>query len=630
MLEKLHISKSEVLGVKEGTFYFSHNGVRNKCSAFYENETSHLELHIPRLLGADVVCLELKHEDGTAISKSEVPFINAKGEFDVYQASLNLPVGLYFFTVTVNTPLGLLWVKKDGFSLSFSEEYSGDFQLSVVNKENGKASLYLGGTMYHIFVDRFSKDENIEVKSGAILVDKWDRIAEFPDYPGAPMKNNTFYGGTLYSAAKRLDYLKSLGVNLVYLSPIFESPSNHKYDTADYTAVDKSFGGDEALMHFISEAKARGIGVILDGVFNHTGADSVYFNRYGTYKTLGAYQSKQSPYYGWYTFNSYPNDYVCWWGIEILPRINTGNPEFEEFILNSVIKKYRDMGILGLRLDVADELSDDFIKRIKKSLALGGENLLYGEVWEDASSKIAYGKRKTYYLGGEIDGVMNYPLREGLIEYIRKKKTDKLRFALCEVMMNAPKRVRDMQMNLLGTHDTPRILTALSGESAARKSNAELSEIKMSIEERKKGEQLLSAAYTVLATLPGIPCIFYADEVGMEGYSDPFNRMPYPKEISSELLAHYQSVGAIRTNNKVYKDGEIELITLTEELLVFARTKGREAYLTVYNNSKDTVSLTFEAPTRELLSKKLAKNHNVASECAKVFKTTADALSHLF
>ena len=105
MLEKLHISNSEVLGVKEGNFYFSHNGVRNKCSAFYENETSHLELHIPRLLGVDVVCLELKHEDGTAISKNEVPFINAAGEFDVYQASFNLPVGLYFFTVTVKRKL---------------------------------------------------------------------------------------------------------------------------------------------------------------------------------------------------------------------------------------------------------------------------------------------------------------------------------------------------------------------------------------------------------------------------------------------------------------------------------------------------------------------------------------------
>ena len=210
------------------------------------------------------------------------------------------------------------------------------------------------------------------------------------------------------------------------------------------------------------------------------------------------------------------------------------------------------MGIYGFRLDVADELSDDFIAKIKNRLTGKGESVLYGEVWEDASNKIAYDKRKKYYLGTELDGVMNYPVRVGIIDYLSGKGTDKLRYALTDVTANAPDRVLHTQMNLLGTHDTPRILTLLGGVSAEGKTNAQLSRIRMTAKARSKAIKRLKTAYTILATLPGIPAIFYGDEAGLEGYSDPFNRMPYPwGDESEELIAHYRKLGEIRSKNSV-------------------------------------------------------------------------------
>ena len=629
-MKRLHISSSEAHHSRLGEVRYIHEEKNEISAAFYINEPCVIELRVPRVIGADAAFISLFSEDGAPLLKSEFEFTALTEGDDVYSTDVPLSVGLFFFTISINTVSGLLSVKKCDRGVYFSEKEEPDFfQLSISEAPASKKSSYLGGIIYHIFVDRFSKDEAVIPKKGAILAEDWSRIPEYPEYPGAPMKNNTFYGGTLRSAAKRLDYIRSLGANIVYLSPIFESPSNHKYDTADYLKVDEMFGGDEALRYFLDEAKKRGIGVILDGVFNHTGADSVYFNRYGTYDTLGAYQSKESDYYNWYTFEKHPDKYVCWWGIEILPRINTGNSNFEKFILNKVIKKYRDMGILGLRLDVADELSDDFIKKIKSSLSEDGESLLYGEVWEDASNKIAYGKRKTYYLGRELDGVMNYPLRDGILDYILNKKTDKLNYALREVTQYAPKHIRNMQMNVLGTHDTVRILTALGTDGGQGRKNSELASLRMTPDERDAAEAKLKAAYTVIATLPGIPSVFYGDEAGLEGYSDPFNRMPYPKDVSESLLEHYKKIGKIRRSAAVYRDGEFELITLTPELLAFLRARADAVYLTVYNNSSDAYTIDFEQKTKELVGGQAAARHTVLPHTAAIFKSSKINISNL-
>jgi glycosidase len=368
--------------------------------------------------------------------------------------------------------------------------------------------------------------------------------------------------------------------------------------------VDPSVGGEMALVSLIRAARERGIGLLIDGVFNHTGSDSKYFNKFSNYDTVGAYQSRLSPYFSWYNFYDFPDKYECWWEIDILPRIDPSIPSCREYFVGEggVVEKYAKLGIDGMRLDVVDELPSDFVKDIKRVLFNNGATLLYGEVWEDASNKIAYGKRQSYYLGSELDGVMNYPLREGIIDYIRNGHTDKLMYALCEVYINAPKNVADMQMNLLGTHDTPRILTMLGGDEPYGYDNAQLRSKRMTIEQRSIAVARLKMAYTILATLPGIPAIFYGDDAGLEGYSDPFNRMPYPWGYEDGgIIEHYQKLGAIRRDNAAYARGEFKLLHMDSKHLIYARYLGNVAYLTVVNNSLCPLVVNFDMTHKTLI-----------------------------
>lgn len=589
-----------------GSIEYCHREEGCASSAYELSEKlATFRLTIPRAIGAKEAAITVFNDSLTEC----VAYI--KGEWtdtalaqDIYEFVLPtdfLPIGLYFFRPELVLYGRTLYGHGTYSDIHFDNNstLSDLCQLTLCDFSHSEPKEMYGGIIYHIFVDRFMRGGDVIVPDYSVKVEgEWNRIPEYPEYSGAPLKNNTIYGGTLYGIADKLDYIASLGVNAIYLSPIFESVSNHKYDTANYMCIDSAFGGDEALKQLIEKCNSYGIKLILDGVFNHTGADSIYFNRYGRYEGLGAYQSKSSPYYSWFDFKSHPDKYTCWWDIDILPRINPDLSECREYFAGDtgVIRRYSDLGIYGFRLDVADELSDDFISSVKSQLSKNGESVLYGEVWEDASNKIAYDKRKSYYRGRELDGVMNYPVREGIIDYITKRDTDALRYALCEVTVNAPDRVMHTQMNLLGTHDTERILTVLGAVPHDGLTNRELRDKRMSPEEYAIAVKRLKAAYTVLATLPGIPTIFYGDEAGLEGYHDPFNRMPYPwGRENVELLDHYKHLGTIRRRNSVYKRGAFRLISLSPDLLVFERRSGASSYVTVLNNSDDTVFLSFDA-----------------------------------
>ena len=615
-----------------GSVSYLHSGKEIASGAFEQGKDAALSIELPRFAGATAAKLSVFSESGEHLCDSAFEYSGfdlLNDTFLVNISALKLPVGLYFASIEINTVAGMLHgVKGNGRNLHLShKEDGGMFQFSVVSFKYPSADNYLGGIIYHVFVDRFSRGGNVPLRSDAILNEDWDNgVPEYPEYPGAHLENNTFFGGTLYGVIDKLDYIKSLGVSLIYLSPIFEAYSNHKYDTGNYMRVDEMFGGDEALIKLINEAASRGIGIILDGVFNHTGSDSIYFNKNGRYSTVGAYQSTDSPFYPWFDFKSHPDDYTCWWNIKILPRINPDIKECGDYLAGDggVVEKYASLGIAGFRLDVADELSDSFISRIKSKLSeFSSQSLLYGEVWEDASNKIAYGKRKRYYLGSELDGVMNYPVRTGIIEFIAQKNYEPLRYALTDVTFNAPKRIRDMQMNLLGSHDTERILTLLAGANAAGKTNEILSRTYLTEDERKKGIRRLKMAYTVLATLPGIPSIYYGDEAGMEGFKDPFNRRPFPwNNIEPDLLAHYRMIGDIRTSNAVYRDGEFKLSELNEDLLCFARIKGKECYYTLVNNSDRSLTVKFGKRATDLFSGDCALTFALPYECAKIYKTS--------
>lgn len=627
MISKLKLNIKESLPT--GEIFFYHGKKEIFGSAFELGGIYKIIAKIPLEIGAYNAEINIFCESGEKLFEFSGEWVSREEKFDLYCFFLNTKMlgrGLYFAEITVQSASHqrIFTTKKNNKLLFYRERQISRFQLSVSDfKYEAPKQLY-GGIIYHIFVDRFKKSKfSNENNKNNFLLDWCDKIPEYPKYPGEKIKNNYFFGGDLFGIAEKLDYLLSLGINLIYLSPIFESPSNHKYDTSNYMKTDEGFGGDSALIYLISEAKKRGIDIILDGVFNHTGDDSIYFNKYGKYASLGAYQSKESKYFSWYEFKKYPEKYTSWWDIDILPRINPDKEECREYFVGKggVIEKYLKMGIIGFRLDVVDELSDEFVEKIKeKQNEINNKSVLFGEVWEDASNKIAYETRKSYYLGSELDGVMNYPLRRGIIDYLRNKETSTLGYYFEEVMPKAPKRIRDCLMNLLGSHDTERILTALGGEEKAGKNGDELLSYSMTKEEYSNAVRYLKTAYALIATLPGIPSVYYGDEAGMEGYSDPFNRQPYPwgKE-NKELLKFYRLIGKIRRNSSVFRDGEIKILYFSSKYLIFERYKVYNKMVTVINNTQDNLLLKFNRPVR-------AKIGNYSSNCIQILPNSAEII----
>jgi len=629
LLRKLRISENDLSKLK-GRVKLYHN---EKCDGNYaaQGESIKIQASFPRnILICEPSIIVIDGYTNNKIFEKN----NASREdgfyFENYEFIIDdlNELGLYFYYFKLKFYDFVLYGYMDencelAFSFSAPQE-PRMYQITVTKQRNSQTKI--SGIIYHIFVDRFFKYGSVLPSRNAVMIKNWEsEIPEYPKYPGAYMKNNTFFGGNLYGIIQKLGYLKSLGVSLIYLSPIFESPSNHKYDTGDYEKIDAMFGGDKALESLINEAKKLNIGVILDGVFNHTGADSKYFNKFSSYDSIGAFQSKESKYYDWYRFTSYPDKYDCWWGIDILPRIYYDSGDAEEYFIgeNGILKKWMRCGILGFRLDVVDELSDSFVEKMRDLISKETKNaLLYGEVWEDASNKTAYGKRKKYYLGTELSGAMNYPLRKGIISYIRRKNEAELKYSINIVMMNMPKNIRDMGMNLLGSHDTERILTALGGCDPHGKSNDELSNTKMQSDEYIIAKKRLMSAYTILCTLPGIPTVYYGDEAGVEGYSDPFNRRTFPwgKE-DRELLFHYRKMGKIRNQNEVLFDGDFILLHLDKDIFAFERKKGAQRIVTVYNNGAKDAEIKFSSVVTDLYEEKTCTEYVLKSETAYIFKS---------
>ena len=616
---RLDVRNAEAL---EGELRITHSGIED---GYYSksNEKVAISIAIPRPFLADKVFLTFYNAHSQInVSKKEairVGFDYLNDFYFVEYAEDYFSSGLYFFSITV-VGKDVFYSKNKNGKLVFCKENNGvPFQLTVTERDEAHESI--GGIIYHVFVDRFRRGGKQIIPKEALLIEDWGaEIAEYPEYPGAFLKNNTFYGGTLYGIAEKMEYISSLGASYIYLSPIFESPSNHKYDTANYFKIDGIFGGEEAFSALINQANKYGIGVILDGVFNHTGADSIYFNKFDRYKEIGAYNSPSSEYFSWFDFQEYPEKYTCWWGIDILPRINYEKSSAKEYMLR-VISHWLKYGISGFRLDVADELSDDFIADIHSTIKKYNPNgLLYGEVWEDASAKIAYGVRKKYYLGAELDGVMNYPLRDSIIDYVINKNAESMRYYLNTVMKNMPKPQRENAMNLLGTHDTKRILNVFADIDVSEKSISDIAVYKMSSAEYEKAKRRLVAAYTVISALPGIPTVYYGDEVGLEGFSDPFNRKTFPWGAEDvEILTHYRKIGKIRKENSIIQSGDYREVLIDNDIYAFKRHLNGKSVLLVYNNSPMNVRVEFNSPATELISERKDTKFTLNSEFAALF-----------
>ena len=368
--------------------------------------------------------------------------------------------------------------------------------------------------------------------------------------------------------------------------------------------IDPLLGTNEDFDRFIAECDRRNIHVILDGVFNHTGDDSRYFNKYGHYDEVGAYQSKNSKYYAWYNFKNFPDKYECWWGIDVLPSVNESCVSYENFITGQegVIRHWMRRGVSGFRLDVADELPDQFIEKIRASAkAVRDDAIIIGEVWEDASNKIAYSKRRKYLQGTELDSVMNYPLKDAIIKFLKEEDTTALRETICMLRDNYPKSVLDSLMNILGTHDTARILTVLGGISACNKD--EMSQITMPEEVKDRAKCALKIAAVLQFTLFGIPCIYYGDEIGMEGYGDPFCRHTFTWDnMDDDLLAFYRKLGSLRKNLSLFCDAEYIELYADKKCLVYERAKGKEQIIVAVNLGNNLFDIKFNGRLFDLMN----------------------------
>ncbi|MEL7649678.1 MAG: glycoside hydrolase family 13 protein [Sedimentibacter sp.] len=561
-----------------------------------------LKIHVKRSFSSlPEVLVEKRHNyTKETFMRKPMEWVASEKTFDLYKCLFSIDdPGNYFFSFILENAI------------------STELHQLIVHEKNYSTPDWIrGGIIYHIFVDRFYRERILHKDDEIIIRSSWgDTPFYIPDEKGE-IKNNDFFGGNLEGIIRKLPYIKSLGASAIYLSPIFEAHSNHKYDTGDYMSVDPMFGSEETLKELCVEAEKFGISVILDGVFSHTGSDSIYFNKENRYSSTGAFQSTDSPYFGWYTFRRWNDDYDCWWNIKILPALNKENNDYMEFITgeNGILNHWQKCGIRGWRLDVADELPDSFLNKLRKSVKTADhETLIVGEVWEDASDKYAYGKLKQYFCGNQLDSATNYPLRNAIIDYLKNRDCRLLYETMGFIMEKYPPESVNCLMNILGTHDTARILTVL-GSTKVPENKEEMAFMKLSLQEERKGIKLLKIAVLLQMTLPGVPCIYYGDEAGMQGWTDPFNRRCFPwGDENKDILNHYKLMGKLRESFEVFKDGKYRCLVHEKGFFAFERSIKDTKIIIAVNIADEETTLILKHEMKEYINSSISKSFTLKS-----------------
>ena len=518
------------------------------------------------------------------------------------------------------------------------------FQITVYDAAYDTPAWMRDGVMYQIMVDRFFHGEGTDAlmhaKDGQniILHEDWNEMPFLNIAENGDNFANDFFGGNLEGVRQKLPYLKQLGVSVLYFNPIFCARTNHKYDTSDYRRVDPMFGDEQALARLCKEAEALGMRVMLDGVFSHVGDDSLYFNRRGTYgEHVGAYRDPDSPYYKWFTFRRWPDDYECWWGFKTLPNVNEMDEDYRRFILeddDSVVRHWVRKGTSGWRLDVADELPMPFLRELRRQVKdVSGDAAVLGEVWEDASHKVAYGQMRSYVLGDTLDSVMNYPLRDALIAFLMAQKdATAVAKELSSLAQNYPKPFLYALMNLMGSHDRPRILNVLAGNDGSDIPRSQRAGHRLSQEERMIGALREQLMLRFVFSVPGMPCIYYGDEAGVEGCADPFCRRTYPwGREDQDMLARYKAMAAMRNGHPVLKTGECAYIAPCSAVLGVIRKNenGKDAFGKKAENACAVTLINRSA--REvvvyLTSADVSGAQTLVSDDGQIFTTRSGAFS---
>lgn len=541
--------------------------------------------------------------DGEKENNVPMKHIDRQGNKNIFESIYSAPgkpcLVWYYFLIHKEQEIVYYGnnVKRLGGKGEFKKDIPPGFQITVYRPYK-VPDWYKESVMYQIYVDRFYKGRYNPPEGaygrGSVLHANWDDPPFYIKDEKECIVEWDFFGGNLQGVLEKLPYFHNLGISSIYFNPIFLAASNHKYDTADYKKIDPAYGDDKILEKLTKQGEKLGIRFILDGVFSHTGSDSIYFNKEGNYDSLGAYQSQDSPYYRWYRFLNYPEEYESWWGIDVHPNVNELEPSYLDFIIrdeDSVLHHWLKKGIKGWRLDVADELPDAFIKELRAAMKKEDpSSVLIGEVWEDASNKISYDMRRQFLLGEELDSTMNYPFRDIFLHFLLGNISGEEAGArVMSLYENYPSESFYGAMNLIGSHDRTRILTLLGGAP----SETELSTVdqrkyrlpKAKLELAMKRLKILSL---LQFTFPGVPCIYYGDEVGVEGYSDPNNRKTYPWGRENNLILEwYKKIIKLRNTYDPLKKGVFIPGTVGEEVYSFWRIYKNQKIFCAVNRSRN-------------------------------------------
>ena len=546
----------------------------------------------PAVAGSQVT-IRFQCDEATAVilrtwQAEELCYVMINTGDNVWETSVVLPEnpGLYWYRFIVYRMDGrtLTYGNKPdhlgGEGMIYTEGEAESFQITVYDKAFTTPSYFHSANIYQIFPDRFfrAKTEAKDDRQDRYLHEKWDEeMLSVGDMRGGRYQELDFYGGNLNGVRAKLPYLKELGVDIIYLNPIFRARSNHRYDTGDYAKIDPLCGTEEEFEILCEEARTYSMRVLLDGVFSHTGEDSIYFNRFGHYPTLGAYQGESSPYYDWFTFKKFPDDYRAWWGIMSLPELVKSNPEYQKYMFrdkDGIVPRWIHKGACGWRLDVADELSMDFLRKLRIAARKADpEAVVLGEVWEDASNKVAYGEMRCYCTGDTLDSVMNYPLREAILEFATGKSSaydfERLVKHQAEVY---PAQFRYALMNLVGSHDRPRALNMLVDKGCMDMPKDEQQAVRLTVDEYDLAVQRYKMCIDLLCALPGCPTVYYGDEAGLCGCHDPWNRRPFPWGKEDAALTQYVSNKLThRHQSDVLKYGLCDIEAVDEDTLTITR-----------------------------------------------------------
>lgn len=572
---------------------------KDKIRAIATDEKVKLRIIVPRSMkccGA-TLCVVKENESPAYYSMFWAGMCGDDNEYWELHFFATTP-GLYWYHFELDTPWGRSFVRNVGRGVGDFAPDASDFQQTVYDKNFKTPDWLKGGIIYQIFPDRFysSGTEKHDVRPSRVMR-RWGDEPFWREEQMNGIWNNDYFGGDLKGIEEKLLYLANLGVTCIYLNPIFEANSNHRYDTADYEKIDPLLGTEDDLKSLCKTAKEQyGISIILDGVFSHTGCDSKYFNIYSNYDDVGAYNSKESPYYPWYKFINWPDEYHSWWGIKLLPEVIEETPEYREYICgkNGILRKWLKCGISGWRLDVADELPDVFLDDLRR--AVKDENsdaVIIGEVWEDATTKLAYGERRRYLLGEQLDSVMNYPFADAVLNFVKFANADAFIDSVMSIIEKYPPQVTNVLMNHIGTHDTERAITRLAGENCEGYGRHWQHEHnKLSDYDYYRGVSMMKIASLIQYTLPGVPSLYYGDEIGMQGMKDPFNRACMDwYEPNTELHRWYKRLGEIRRGCKAFERGSFVPVYCSYKTVAYLRSGDNNEVLVAVNLDENAVDI---------------------------------------